>query len=88
MNIKPTGQFRKDFKKRIADTLLEPELEALITLLIAGDPLPEKFRDHPLKNDPFGHRDCHLRPDMVLIYRRSSSLLRLVRIGTHSDLFG
>jgi hypothetical protein len=45
--------------------------------------LPLKYRAHPLKNNRDGHRDCHLRSDMVLLYRRSSTVLRLVRIGTH-----
>ena len=46
------------------------------------------YRDHPLTGDWKGFRDCHLRPDLVLIYSVSETELTLVRLGSHSDLFG
>ena len=88
MDAKPTTQFQRDFRKRIAGTPLEGELETLVGLLLAGGPLPEKYRDHPLKGDRTGLRDCHLRPDMVVLYRKTGDRLSLVRIGSHSEIFG
>lgn len=88
MEIKLTARFERDFAKRIAGTHLDAEFEALLNLLVSGAALPAKYRDHPLKGDRGGVRDCHLRPDIVLLYSRSENLLKLVRIGTHADLFG
>lgn len=88
MEIKLTARFERDFAKRIAGTPLDGEFEALLNLLVSGAALPAKYRDHPLKGDRAGVRDCHLRPDIVLLYSRSENLLKLVRIGTHADLFG
>ena len=87
MEIKLTARFERDFAKRIAGTPLDAEFEVLLNLLVSGAALPVKYRDHPLKGDRTGVRDCHLRPDIVLLYSRSENLLKLVRIGTHADLF-
>jgi len=88
VEIKLTARFERDFAKRIAGTPLEAEFEALLDLLAVGAALPANYRDHPLKGDRAGVRDCHLRADLVLLYSRSDKLLKLVRIGTHADLFG
>ena len=88
MDIKLTARFEQDFAKRIAGTPLDAEFEDLLGLLVSGATLPSKYRDHPLKGDRSGVRDCHLRANMVLLYSRSDKLLKLVRIGTHADLFG
>jgi len=51
--------------------------------------LPSRFRDHDLNGDWVDHRECHLKPDLLLIYRKvGSELLILVRLGSHSELFG
>ena len=88
MTIVPTTRFRKEFAKQIKGTPLEAEFATLLDLLVAGGQLPHKYRAHPLKNNRSGHWDCHLRPDMVLLYQRSATVLQLVRIGSHADLFG
>ena len=88
MDIKLTTRFERDFARRIAGTPLDAEFEDLLGLLVSGATLPTKYRDHPLKSDRSGVRDCHLRADMVLLYSRSDKLLKLMRIGTHADLFG
>ncbi len=49
--------------------------------------MPEKFSDHPLSGDWDGYRDCHLKPDLVLIYKADEDVLRLARLGSHSNLF-
>lgn len=88
--IKPTTQFKKDFKlakKRHLDMEL---LKDIITKLANGEPLPEKHKDHALSNNWKGHRECHITPDWLLIYRYDIDvlILTLARTGTHSNLFG
>ena len=55
-----------------------------------GEPLPDKNRDHDLSGDWVGHRECHILPDWLLIYRIEDNVLvlTLARTGSHSDLFG
>lgn len=90
--IEPTTAFRRDFKRikaqprhRDIDTALPPLLE-----LLAGDrPLAARHRDHTLTGDWVDHRECHIKPDLLLIYRKpDEETLQLVRLGSHSDLFG
>jgi mRNA interferase YafQ len=60
---------------------------AAVSLLAADSPLPQKFRDHPLAGEWKDHRDCHIRPDLVMIYRiPDADTLELVRLGSHSEL--
>ena len=84
-----TSQFKKDVKladKRGKD--LE-KLKAVLDLLIAGNELPVQYKDHPLRGNFAGSRDCHIEPDWLLIYTltENDSHVRLERTGTHSDLF-
>ncbi|MGD0251871.1 MAG: type II toxin-antitoxin system YafQ family toxin [Verrucomicrobiota bacterium] len=84
-----TGQFKKDVKlagRRGKDLA---KLKAAIDLLIDGDALPPQYKDHPLRGNFAGSRDCHLEPDWVLIYTltENNSHVRFERTGTHSDLF-
>ncbi len=61
-------------------------LEA-VNLLAADTPLPRRYFDHPLSGEWRDHRDCHIRPDLVLIYRKpDEETLELVRPGSHSEL--
>lgn len=62
-------------------------LQRAIDILRIPDQLPPENRDHDLTGDYAGHRECHLRPDWLLIYRQSGEELLLYRTGTHSDLF-
>jgi mRNA interferase YafQ len=63
------------------------KLRELILLLLAGDGLPERYKDHPLRGSWTGYRDAHIEPDWLLIYRVAGDELRLVRTGSHADLF-
>lgn len=63
-------------------------LRHVLDLLIAGTPLPPEYRDHPLRGEFAGSRDCHIEPDWLLIYTSEENHLRLERTGTHSDIFG
>jgi mRNA interferase YafQ len=85
--ITHTSQFKRDFKKRSCEKGLDVLLHEVIESLAAGEPLHEKLRDHSLKGGYAGCRECHLKPDLLLIYVQSSEELRLVRLGSHSELF-
>ncbi len=87
--IERTSQFKKDFKNAEKQGLDMDELKTVIKMLADGEKLPEKYRDHPLKGDYKGHRECHIEPDWLLIYKITESILvlSLVRTGTHSRLF-
>lgn len=87
--IKFTTRFKKDYKiakKRNLDINL---LHELISLLASGNPLPERYKDHALTGNYQGARECHIKPDWLLIYNIYEDILvlELMRTGTHSDLF-
>ncbi len=88
--IKRTTQFKRDYKreaKGLHAKVLEREFRAVVSLLILDAPLPAKYRDHPLSGEWKNFRDCHVRPDLVLIYRKpDGGTLELVRLGSHSEL--
>lgn len=88
--VKPTTQFKKDFKLAMKRGLKIELLEKVITTLAMGEALPEKHKDHALTGNWVGHRECHVLPDWLLIYRIEDEVLVLTlsRTGTHSDLFG
>jgi mRNA interferase YafQ len=80
--------FKKDFKK-VAKLPIPDVVEAghVIKLLQLGETLPDKYVDHLLSGNWQGYRDCHVKPDLVLIYKVDNNSLKLARIGTHSELF-
>jgi mRNA interferase YafQ len=88
--IERTTRFRRDYKREIRGrhgARLEASLLAVLDVLVSDEPLAERYRDHPLSGDWAGFRDCHIRPDLVLIYEKpDDATLRLVRLGTHSEL--
>ena len=84
-----TSQFKKDYKlaqKRHVDI---DELFKVISMLQKQELLPEEKRDHSLVGNYKGYRECHVRPDLLLIYKIKKEKLELLlfRIGTHSDLY-
>lgn len=62
-------------------------LKWIIKTLCVGRDLPAPFRDHPLRGEFEGYRECHIEPDWLLIYERTDAEIVLVRTGTHADLF-
>ena len=88
--VKFTTQFRKDYKLAMKRGLKIELLERVIMLLAAGETLPEKNKDHALTGNWVEHRECHILPDWLLVYRVEDDVLvlTLTRTGTHSDLFG
>ncbi|NLN00999.1 MAG: type II toxin-antitoxin system YafQ family toxin [Lentisphaerae bacterium] len=86
--LQQTTRFEKDLarmKRRGADV---GKLKQVVLPLLKGEPLPIKYRDHPLSGNWRSHRECHLAPDWLLIYRSTLDFVRLERTGTHADLFG
>ena len=84
-----TSQFKKDVKRADKRGKDLAKLKVAVELLIDGEPLPPEFKDHPLRGNYAGSRDCHIEPDWVLIYTltENETHIRLERTGTHSDLF-
>jgi mRNA interferase YafQ len=89
--IERTNIFRRDFKReKLGQHRRDVEALVMVTasLLAEDRPLPEKNRDHALAGEWHDHRECHLKPDLLLIYRKpSADILQLVRMGLHSELF-
>jgi mRNA interferase YafQ len=88
LKLEYSTQFKKDFKK-IAKLPIPDIVEVghVIKQLQLDKALPEKYVDHSLSGDWKDYRDCHIKPDLVLIYKIDSASLKLARIGTHSELF-
>jgi len=91
--LKPefTGQFKRDYKLALKRGCDPNALQTVIALLMSEVPLPERYRDHELANSRNykGMRECHIEPDWLLVYQvvRETLILRLIRTGSHSDLF-
>ena len=85
-----TTQFKKDYKLALKRHLEIELLDDIIRCLSRGETLPEKNKDHALMGTWVGHRECHILPDWLLVYRIEDDVLvlTLARTGTHSDLFG
>ncbi len=88
--IEPTGQFRRDYKREAKGrhrATLDAELEPVIRALANDWSLELRYRDHALAGDWKDHRDCHIKPDLVLVYRKPDvETLQLVRLGSHGEL--
>lgn len=91
--LKPefTGQFKRDYKLALKRGFEAKKLETVVELLCSEQPLPEMYRDHALTNSRNyqGVRECHIQPDWLLVYQivQETLILKLIRTGTHSDLF-
>jgi mRNA interferase YafQ len=91
--IKYTTSFKKNFKREKKGQYrksVEFDLAELLTLLQADMVLPERYRDHALTGNWKDYRDCHIKPDLLLIYQKTDQdellILELVRLGSHSEL--
>jgi mRNA interferase YafQ len=82
-----SGRFKRDVKRVERRKKDMNKLKAALSLLIAGEPLPTEYKDHPLRGNWNGFRDLHLEPDWLLLYRIEGNELQLARTGTHADLF-
>ncbi len=81
-----SGKFKRDLKKHYLE-LATFEWSEVLQALIRDEELPQKYSDHALKGNYQGCRDCHIKPDLVLIYEKINNDLLLIRLGTHSELF-
>ena len=88
--LKTTTQFKKDYKLAMKRGLKISLLDNVIAALAMSEAPPEKNKDHALTGNWAGHRECHIQPDWLLIYRIEDDVLvlTLARTGTHGDLFG
>ncbi len=88
--IEHTGQFKRDVKRELKGrhrATLSGDLAAVLERLACDLPLEARHRDHALIGDWHDHRDCHIRPDLVLIYRLPDpATIQLVRLGSHAEL--
>ena len=83
--IDHSATFKRDFKKHGE---IEAALIEVLYKLLNDEALPDKYRDHSLTGDWLGYRECHIKPDLLLIYKQSDeNTLRLARLGSHSELF-
>jgi mRNA interferase YafQ len=86
------SSFKRDYKREKKGphrAMLDVELEAVLEKLVVDSPLTASQRDHSLGGDWLGHRECHIKPDLLLIYKKpDDNKLVLVRLGSHSELFG
>lgn len=91
--IERSSAFKRDFKRAKAAPRHRNDLDSLVSTIVArlasDQILTNKNRDHGLSGDWAGYRECHIKPDLLLIYSKpAAGALRLVRLGSHSELFG
>ena len=88
--VRYTGRFRRDYRREKSGRhrrTLDADLSAIVQLLAKDEPLPRRYFDHALSGEWKDFRDCHIRPDLILIYRKADEAsLDLVRLGSHSEL--
>ncbi len=86
--LKTSKKFDKQYKK-IAKTKDIRFVDEVIEKLLAGKELEEKYQDHPLKGNFKTYRECHVKPDLLLVYKKQKDILLItcVRLGSHSEIF-
>ena len=85
-----TSQFKRDYKRekngRYRETV-DKDLQNVLTLLVADNPLPEHYQDHAMRRTNGLERNCHVRPDLILLYSKpNAEELVLIRLGSHSAI--
>lgn len=91
--IERSSAFKRDYKRVKATPRHGKDVDSLVSAVVAllwvDQTLPENNRDHALSGAWAGYRECHIKPDLLLIYRKpDADTLRLARLGSHSELFG
>ena len=88
--IERTRQFKRDYRRELKGRhrlTLENDVVEVLQTLINNQALAEKYRDHALTGNWQDYRDCHIKPDLILIYSKpNNDVLQLVRLGSHSEL--
>jgi mRNA interferase YafQ len=89
--IERSSQFKRDYKRESKGPYranLDRDLETALDALADDRPLESRYRDHELSGEWRGYRECHLKPDLLLIYSKiDTNILKLARLGSHSELF-
>ena len=85
--LRKTSQFKKDYKKIIKQGVDIAIIDKIIVKICSGEVLEAIYRDHALIGNYYGARECHIKPDLLLIYEKEDSLITLRRLGSHSELF-
>ncbi len=90
LDLAYTSQFKKDMRRKKKQGASIEKIDEAILALRKGEVLPDKYRDHALAGVCNEHRECHIEPDWLLIYRidKGQLVLTAVRTGSHSELFG
>lgn len=90
--LERSAAFKRDYKREHKGrhrATLDGNLKVVLVALATEQPLDDRHRDHDLSGNWVGYRECHLRPDLLLIYRKvGATILRLARLGSHNQLFG
>jgi mRNA interferase YafQ len=90
--IERSSPFKRDYKREARGrhgAMLEADLSQVLVALANDERLEPRYRDHELSGNWSGYRDCHVKPDLLLIYRKPDAMtLWLARLGSHSELFG
>jgi mRNA interferase YafQ len=90
--IERSSAFKKDYKRESKGphkTILSSEILPVFEALVNDQPLDVRYRDHDLIGQWSGYRECHIKPDLLLVYSiKKVGILRLARLGSHSELFG
>jgi mRNA interferase YafQ len=85
--IRRTSQFKRDVKRIQRQGRELEKLKRVLEVLVKGEPLAARYRDHVLVGQYKGTRECHIEPDWLLIYELGEAEIVLIRTGSHSDLF-
>ena len=90
--IERASAFKRDYKREAKSQhrrTLDGDLKSVLMALLTDQALDARYRDHDLTGNWANYRECHLKPDLLLIYSQTeTSTLRLARLGSHSELFG
>ena len=87
LTIAYTSKMKRDVKRVMKRGKDIAKLTAALTMLASEAQMPEKYKDHPLKGEMRGYRECHIEPDWLLVYQIVQDELLLLASGTHADLF-
>lgn len=90
LKLKTTSRYDRDYRRIARRGKDMKKLAVVVNLLLAGQILPERYRDHPLRGTFKGFRECHIEDDWLLVYKKDQGELVLVLVftGTHQDIFG
>ncbi|MBO7555553.1 MAG: type II toxin-antitoxin system YafQ family toxin [Neisseriaceae bacterium] len=83
-----SNAFKRDMKKQPLELFISEEWLEVLDCLTHDKKMPKKYCDHDLKGNWLGFRECHIKPDLLLIYEPDDKVIQLVRIGSHSELYG